>query len=205
MKFIKKTIATIATVVALALPMKAQSGTVEAITSLETGDSYLRPTISYQLPESVKGSSFHEFYEDGTHFGKTTLEKGITDDQGIKIQAKYGSHMPTKTGAGFYTKIPSPDDTFVKVSYIPLWLDLHGKKQDSQIFGYYVSVYLPLDMKLSSFGEIDIQQQKWTYGELGLEKKITDDLSISYQPSLTGDGDIIPKPEHRIDIKYKLK
>lgn len=180
--------------------------TVEVIKSTETGKTYIRPSLSYKLPGEIKGYSFEELYSDRTMFGKTSLTKSITDEQGLLMQAIYGTAPKTTIGAGLYSKIPSPNGTFVKVHYVPFWIDMDGKKVDKSIIGYFASINLPLDLKLSSFGELDVSKSpKWTYGEIGLEKKITDDMTISYQPALIGKGKVTPTLEHRIDLKIKLK
>lgn len=190
-----------------ATPTQAQSSaSLEAIKSMETGKTYFRPTITYTLPGDVQGMTFHEFYQDKTHFGKTSLTKKITDEQALMLQAVYGTAPDFKAGIGISTKIPTPQGTFAKAYFIPLWMKEGGIDKDRSIVGYFASADLPLGMKIHSFGEIDIsgKSPKWAYGEIGLEKQLTKDLSVSYQPALRGTGSVVPELEHRLDIKYRL-
>lgn len=188
-------------------PVNAQTNaSLEAITSLEQNNTYLRPTIIYNLGNEIKGMTFHEFYQDKTHFGKTTLSKNVTDEQALMLQAIYGTFPQTTAGIGVSSVIPSPKGTFAKIYFVPLWANSEGINQDRSIVGYYVSANLPLGMKFHSFGEINVAEKnpKWGYGEIGIEKNITEDLSISYQPALYGTGLVTPALEHRVDIKYRL-
>jgi len=213
MKFMKKTKLTLAGLIlatGLGLgSLRAQtSGSFEYIKSLDKADHYFRPTVTFTLPVDVKGMSFGEFYKDGTVYTKTTLSKPVTKNFGAMEQTITFSGAETKFGLGAYAILPMPKNMFAKTYIVPTWITDKGQKVNSTIAGYFVSAKLPLDITLSSFGEVDLSAEggpKWSYGEIGIEKKITDNLSVSYQPALKNQGKLLPAVEHRIELKYLLK
>ncbi|MCF7872010.1 hypothetical protein K9L97_03165 [Candidatus Woesearchaeota archaeon] len=192
-------------------PLKAQSTTeIEGIKSFEAGKSYVRPTVGFELPGEIKGSSFLEIYGEKGYYGKTTLSKQVEGPISIIGQGVYGSGFDTRYGIGASVGGKITDGIYAKAHIIPLYVDDQGKVQDHKgVAGYYIGADLPLDMKISSFGEIRLDGGKgpeWAYGELSLSKELSDKLSVMYQPALKmhKQGDLKPKIEHRIAMKYKL-
>lgn len=212
MKQAKTTLATIALAIGLSAGVaKAQvGGSVEGIKSFEPGQSYVRPTVTFQLPEDIKGSSFLELYGEKGYFGKTTLSKQVEGPVSALVQAVYGSSFDTRYGVGASIGGQIADGVYAKAHIIPFWVDDEAKLQKyKSVVGYYIGADLPLDMKLSSFGEIKLDGEKgpeWAYGEIELQKKITEAISVSYQPALKMErkGQVTPTLEHRVAIKVKL-
>ena len=211
-KKIKKGIVGISLALALGLSsVKAQpSGSVELIKSLDRDHSYIRPTLTYDLPKDISGHSFVEFYDDGSFFGKTTLTKPI---DGVPFSAAgqfvYGSDFDTQLGFGGSASTTLGEKGFVKIHYLPIQTSKEGQiKTDQRKLGYFVSLDLPRDVSISSFGELTFSDDgpAWGYGELSLEKKVSDRFSVKYQPALKskGEGKIIPKYEHRLGLELKL-
>ena len=194
------------------LPMKAKSqinGNVEGIKSFEAGKSYIRPNLFYDLPLGIKGYTFGEFYEDGdNHFIKTNLTKNIYGNFNARAQIINGTNLTDKIGIGPDVVIPTPEKIFAKMYFIPAFIDPKAKKIDNRsILGYFVSADLPLGFKSLSFGEINVAGKngvEWAYGEIGLEKEILKDISLSYNPALRNDGvgKAVPRLEHRATAKY---
>ncbi|MFH1311578.1 MAG: hypothetical protein ABIH65_04195 [Nanoarchaeota archaeon] len=193
-------------------PMKANAqinGNLEAIKSFEPGQSYFRPNIFYDLPLGIKGYTFGEFYQDGeNYFIKTNLTRNIHKNLNVKAQVICGSNLTDKIGVGLDAVIPMPEKTFARGYFIPAFIDTKAKKIDNRsIIGYFVSADLPLGFKALSFGEINVAGKngaEWTYGEIGLEKEILKNFSVSYNPALknNGNGKVIPRLEHRATAKY---
>ncbi|MEK6933040.1 MAG: hypothetical protein AABW56_04590 [Nanoarchaeota archaeon] len=196
----------------LLLSPKAKSqvdGSIEGIKSFEPKQSYMRPSTSYKLPLELEGFSFMEFYQDESYFGKTTLDKSIVGDLGVTGQAIHGSGFDDKYGIGLSQVISTSEKAFLKVHVYPLWIDSKGKSvKDGTTLGYFGSLKLPFDLELSSFGDWKIGPKglEWDYGEISLEKKLTDKLSASYIPALKSKdkGGAIPRLEQRIGLKYQF-
>ncbi|PJE81837.1 hypothetical protein COU58_00735 [Candidatus Pacearchaeota archaeon CG10_big_fil_rev_8_21_14_0_10_32_42] len=189
---------------------------IEVIKSFKENSSYFRPNIFYNLPAEIKGHTFGEFYQNGDDYLlKTNLDKKVMGDAGLKAQIVSGSKFDTKLGLGVSANISSPDSVnpnkiTAKVYALPLWMDSNGKGIENRaILGDYLSGKLPLGIKASTFGEINLSAKKgpeWGYGEVSLEKEISNKLAISYNPALKniGQGKLKSKLEHRINFKYKF-
>lgn len=185
------------------------SGDIEGIKSFESEQSYFRPNIFYDLPLGIKGYTFGEFYEDGnSHFIKTNLTRNIHGNLGAKAQVICGSNLTDKIGVGLDVVIPMPEKTFARMYFIPAFIDTKAKKIDNRsIVGYFVSADLPLGFKALSFGEINVGAEngaEWAYGEVGLEREVLKNLSLSYNPALknNGTGKAVPRLEQRVTAKY---
>ena len=197
------------------LPMKnanAQlSGSMEAIKSFKPKQSYVRPCLYYDLPAGIKGFTFVEFYQDGnSYFGRTKLTKEVTKGIGLRSDIIHGTGFPNNYGLGLNVNMPK--NKILKNLYLtPFLVDNKLKKIENKVLsGYFASIKLPFDMQLSSFGEWNLNGKngvEWTYGELNLEKKLGEKLSISYNPALKnrGAGKPIPRLEHRATLKYTFK
>lgn len=193
------------------LPLKANAqinANLEGINSFEEGKSYFRPNLFYNLPGDIKGFTFGEFYQNGNHFVKTNLTRNIDENFGVKAQIVAGSGFNNHAGIGLTANVPTPSKTFAQVYFIPAYIDMKAKRvDDKSILGYFVSVDLPLGFKASSFGDINLRGKngaEWSYGELGLEKEILKNLSLSYNPALKNKevGKVTPRLEQRVTAKY---
>ena len=197
------------------IPMKnanAQlSGSMEAIKSFKPKQSYVRPCLFYDLPANIKGFTFLEFYQDGdSFFGRTKLTKEVAKGIGLRGDIVHGTGFPNNYGLGLNVDLPGKN-VFTNFYLTPFLVDNKLKKIENKVLsGYFVSMKLPLDIQLSSFGEWNLNGKngvEWTYGELNLEKKLNKNLSVSYNPALKnrGTGKPIPRLEHRITAKYTFK
>lgn len=214
-KTLRNILAGISIGVASLLPMKSNAqinGNIEGIKSFEPEKSYVRTNLFYGLPLEIKGYTFGEFYSDGeSHFIKTSLDKAVYGNFGIKEQIIAGSGFNTRFGLGASATIPTSDKTSAKIYFVPAWIDTKGKKVDNRsIFGYFVSANLPFGFKASNFGEINIGAKngtEWGYGEFSLGRDILENLSLSYNPALknNGIGKAVPKLENRVTLKYTFK
>ncbi len=192
--------------------INAQDINAEVIKSLKPASSYGRLNADYQLPTGIKGYTFAEFYSDGnSYFSKTTFTKPVIGNVSAMGQMVNGTGFEDHAGLGVSVVIPTPDHTFAKAYIVPRYLSSAGSPIDNKcVAGYYAEANLPLDMKISSFGEVNLNGKngaEWMYGELNLEKKLTDKVSVSYNPALQnkGPGDITPAIEHRFTLKYEFK
>lgn len=194
------------------LPMKnanAQvTGSLEAIKSLTPKKSYLRPMLSYDLPLGVKGSSFLEFYQDGSsYFGKTILTKKINKGIGLRAGVNHGSGFTDNYNLGVSVAIPGKK-TFTNFYYSPLCVDNKLKKMKNKaLAGYFISTKLPFGLELNSFGQLNLNAEggaQWNYGEMNLEKKLNKNLAVSFNPALRNQGGPIPKLEPRFTVKYSF-
>jgi len=197
------------------LPMKnanAQlNGSIEAVKSFKPKQSYVRPQLFYDLPADIKGFTFMEFYQDGdSFFGRTRLTKEVAKGIGLRSDIIHGTGFPNNYGLGL--NVDMPKNKILKNLYLtPFLVDNKLKKVENKVLaGYFASIKLPFDMQLSSFGEWNLNGKngvQWTYGELNLEKKLSDKLSVSYNPALKnrGAGKPIPRLEHRVTAKYAFK
>jgi len=192
--------------------VSAQNLDAEAIKSLKPGSSYGRINASYKLPAEINGYTFGEFYSDGdSYFSKTALTKPVLGNVSVMGQIWNGTGMTDHAGIGVSAIIPTQEKTFAKAYIIPKYVASTGKAVDNKsVAGYYAEANLPLDMKISSFGEINLDGTKgpeWMYGELNLEKKLTDNISVSYNPALQkkSAGNLQPVIENRFTLKYIFK
>jgi len=176
-------------------------GNVKYIESERKELSYIQNNNFYNLPLGIKGYTFFELYKDKGYYGKTSLERAITDNVNIKGQVIHTNNPVSKEGIGISAKLPTKKFNF-KASYLPFWVDKSGKHIDREIAGYSFGTNLPLGAKLEAFGEWDISKSaQWCYGEIELSKNFGD-LRLSYNPALRAreKGGAIPKLEHRISV-----
>jgi len=186
---------------------------LERINSFKQDCSYFRPNLSYNLPLEVKGFTFGEFYEKDKkdYLVKTSLDKEVYEDLGVKSQIVAGSNFDTKLGLGMSLNLPTPEKTSAKVYFLPVWKDKTGKNiENRSMLGYSASAQLPLEFKASTFGEINLNGKdgfEYAYGEIKLEKELLKGFFISYNPALknTGVGKLNPKLEQRITAKYEFQ
>ncbi len=186
---------------------KAQvDANVEAIKSFKPEKSYIRSNMFYKLPLDIKGYTFMEFYPDESNFGKTTISKDVVDKVGIMSQAVHGTGFDDMYGLGIKTELPMPEKGFAEVYIAPVWIDSKGKHVENRnVAGYFATISLPLDLQLSSFGEVNLagpSRVEWNYGEISIEKPIDKHLSIAYNPALQPEGGLVPSLEHRVTAKY---
>ncbi len=172
--------------------------------------SYEEANAFYKLPAGVKGYTFLDLYnQDGTVFGKTTLTKDIANSSlAGKVQVVHANELLTDGGFGLEAKLPTPKGVVAKVNCTPVWMNGDGVEKDTVKVGYFVAVNLPKAMTLSSFGEVNVANDKgitWGYGEVELAKQIGN-LTVGYNASLNskGDGKLTPEVRSGIAVRYKF-
>jgi hypothetical protein len=182
---------------------------IKGLTSEQDHNSYIRPNTFYVLPADIAGYNWTEFYTDGTFFGKNTLSKPIIGPISILNQFKYGTGFSPKTGFGLSFSASPTKNSFVKTYFIPKMINLKGEFQDNlSITGFYGEIKYGKHAKISGFAEINLSAEKpnWCYGEINIEGIINDNVSISYNPSLTNAGETLkPSINHRVTLKYTFK
>ena len=178
---------------------------IEARESLEHPESFVRTNIFHDVKD-LKGYTFIDLYGPHGYFGKTTLSKQIKGPLSSIVQAVYGSDFETKYGAGLSLESTLGESAFGKVHIIPAWTTkAEFRDVMKPTVGYFVTVDLPKGFTLSSFGEATIgKKSEWKYGEITLEKKLSDKVSVRYHPALRSQGKLKPRYEHGIGIKVKL-
>ena len=182
---------------------------VDVVRSENQPVSFIRPNVFYALPLGIKGYTFGEFYNEGNnYFSKTILEGKLDDNSaaGLVGHVVTGSGFNTQAGLGLNAVVPSPEGSFVKLSFLPIFADSKGRMVNNKaVGGYFGSVNLPLGINLSSFGEINLDAKggpKWGYGEISLSKNITDKLAVAYNPLLKNQGKLNPRVEHAVRASY---
>lgn len=182
----------------------ALDGNIKYVHTKDVANSYVEASAFYKLPGKISGFTFVDFLNGKGYFAKTSLEKNVASVVNAKAQLVHANEPTTQAGVGVSAVIPHmPKNTFAKVSVMPLWFDAYGRVKDKVIVGYFGSVDLPMGFELSSFGEWNIGAEggpKWAYGEIELGKNIGP-VNVSYNPALVGDGDAIPRLEHRVSAK----
>jgi len=195
------------------LPTKAKAeldGNIRGILSSKSRGSYIEINAFYKLGKDISGFTFLDYASNGdTYYGRTSLDKPIRGNVGIKCQIVHGSGFPNQAGIGMTCVIPKlPKNVFANVSFIPLWIDKEGFKQNLMRLGYFGEAKLKKNCYISGFGEWNVAAEggiKWEYGEVSLGKKINPKLQIEYNPALMPDGDAMPSLEHRVAVQYNLK
>ncbi len=173
------------------------SGTLTYFVSKESENpwpnSYAKVNHFTSLPYSANLLGFLELYRGGEgYYGKTVVEKDLTDRTGLSVQAIHINEPITQIGVGPNVTLPTPKGTFVKLTYLPVFSDSRGEIVDNQqILGYYASANLPLGTRLWGFGEINLagkEGAEWSYGETELTRNIGNRLSVGANLQLTGKG-----------------
>jgi hypothetical protein len=209
---IKKIAASTILATSLLMPIKAiaqSKSSIDAIFHQDQKASYLRLNTSYDAPGKIKGYTAMEMYLDGKgYFGKTTLTKSLSDSISAKAVITHANEPLTQVGIGATMKVPTPKKTSLSFTLLPLWTDKKGDYVDHKVIaGYAIGADLGKGWSVSSFGETNVAAKggpQWAYGEMSVAKKITDKLSVSYNPALRYSGTIVPKLEHRISTTLKL-
>lgn len=178
-------------------------GSVEGIVSAETGNSYVRPSVAYQLPYDFKGFSFAELYKEG-YLGSSVISRKLNDNVDLMFKHYFSDKFDSKIAAGLSV---NKDIYGVNANAyaLPFVADKNSQLE-SMALGYRVSKELPWGMNVSGFGEASLSRKglTWGYGELSLDKKLTDNLTISYVPALynSGAAKLTPNYEHRVSAKW---
>lgn len=97
-----------------------------------------------------------------------------------------------------------------EVKVVPLNYTVQNGYNDAIIAGASLGYCIPINegkykIDVSAFGEIDVNNGKFIYGEgrAGLSKKDSK-LSVSAGADFVGDGDLIPKVHPAVSLNYKL-
>lgn len=154
----------LATVVALSgQTAKAQSN-VEYIQNAKQETSRIRPNLFYNLPGDVKAYTFIEFYNDGdNYFAKTTLNKSLGHGISARTEIKNSSFFKDYAKLGMTYSLPI-DGVSSSLKFLPFNVNTSGEFSSPMTVGYSVSKKWG-PVSLSSFGEYDIANKTWGYGE----------------------------------------
>lgn len=175
-----------------------------------TPTSYPEVNYSMKLPFSIKASGYMDFYNKEGYFGKTIIEKGITDKINVRAHAYQINEPFSQGGLGLSYVIPTPKKIFAKISYLPVWMDSKGESiRDKQIVGIFASVDLPQNFSLWGFGEINpvaSNGPQWSYGEIELAKNFGKRFSVgaNFQLNCKGKGILEPEVIPRVAIRAKF-
>lgn len=208
MKTWKKILITLMAVGAIATTTKKANAGVDAnleyITSQNSDNNIVEVNSFYGLPGKINGFTFVDYNNKGDgYFGKTTLTRSINGTLSLRGQAIHATGFPNQYGIG--EEVTNPKKPFgisSSIYFMPYWTDSNGKKVEKSVIGGCIDKNLPLGIKLKVFGEVDIADKaKWLYGETMLSKKIKG-ITVMYNPSFNGNGDMTPTVEHRISIGY---
>jgi len=206
----KRTLKSLVTAGAIGLAslmsMKAEAqvhGSVEYIQSEKSENSYSRLNLFYGLPEDVRGFSFIELYDNGDgYFGRTSLDRKITDDFGVRMHVLYVNEPISKAGFGLNWTPSLSENASARVSLLPLWIGNEGGViGDRMELQYAGRVDLPLGFNLSGFGILDLlagkKSPQWTYGEFELTQNLGP-FKIGYNPVLLNKRGVTPDMLHRL-------
>ncbi len=198
-------------VAALALsPSKTNAdvgGNIKYVQTSEESNSlgsYPEANVFYNLPKGISGYTFVDLYNhDGGYFGRTSLTKDFkgTDDLAIKVEGNHINAPLSDVGIGARLDIPNlPESVYADISLMPFYFDNNGNFIERKgLLQYFASTKLPLDLKLSSFGEWNLRTSNWEYGEMELARDLGP-FSLGYNGVLLNDGDWIPTLEHRASV-----
>lgn len=170
-------------------------------------NSYAEINHNTKLPHGMSVGGFIDFYRDGQgYFGKTVVEKGLTEKLNLRAHIMHGNAPLTQEGLGLSYVLPTPKGTFAKVSYLPYFADTKGEQVDNkQIAAYYASVGLPFNSKLFSFGEINVDGKngpEWAYGEVEVAKKFGRfSVGLNLQLNNDGAGKLTPEVITRFAVR----
>ena len=188
------------------LPGKAEAqvtGNAQYIRSERSDGSQIKLNGFYGLPQDVRGFTFVELQEGG-YFGKTYLDREISNGIGPRLMAVHGNEPLSETALGINAVVPyTPENVFATINVLPLWLGNEGEALGDKAFvGYFFNADLPWGLNLSGFGDWDVLAEggaQWDYGEFNLKRKIGP-LDIGYNPVLYNNDGAIPRLEHRVNL-----
>lgn len=176
----------------------------------KSGNETTYPEINHSttLPYGMKVSGFLDFYgHDKGYFGKTTLDKSLTEKLGLRVQAIHVNAPLSQAAFGATYSLPAPKNTFAKVGYLPLFLDSKGNQvDDKQTVAVVVGARVPRNYSFVAFGEVNVAGTKgpqWVYGEIEFAKKINDRVSVGLNLQLNnkGAGQIAPEVVPRLAVR----
>lgn len=182
------------------------AGDLRYIQSEDKGASYPQVYAFYNPTQNVKGFTFMEFYA-GRYFGKTTLDKGVGKNIGVKAEVTHANEPLTRMGVGPSYVFPQiHKDFFAKVDILPVFVNKNGKQIKNRVApGYFASLQLPKGIEASSFGQWINNGKKtnWSYGEFELKKNFGKN-HIGYNAALLGKGEFLPRVQHRVGVGRKF-
>jgi len=180
---------------------------LELIKSKQDEKSFVRPTITKPISEKMSITGFLELYGDGeSYYGKTTASYKLNSFLSGIAQVNYGNGFNNRYGLGLAVT-GQFDKLRLKAYTIPQFWEIDGKRVPRSIVGYSFGLELPYDFKLSGFGDINLNGKKgaeWSYGEIGLEKMLSKEISIGYNAGLYRKevGKLLPQIDHKISAKW---
>ncbi len=185
-------------------------GNIGYIQSEKGTNSYTEANVLYSLPLEIKGYTFLDFYNNkGGFYGKTSLTKEFVKNISARFQTVHANETFSETGLGLEAKFPKMADNFsLKLNCMPLWFNSEGQEDNNVKLGYCLSLNLPKDTYLSSFGEWNLANKKgptWTYGEVELGKKLGN-INLAYNAALKfrEAGESVPDLEHRVALRINF-
>ncbi|MEI7718471.1 MAG: hypothetical protein WCI72_01270 [archaeon] len=172
--------------------------------SANSGAQTTYPELNHSLtlPYNTRVSGFFDFYQgDNGYFGKTVVEKGLTDRLNARVNIEHINEPFSRAGFGLSYSLPTPKGTFAKISYLPMYINKEGEKVDNrQVVGFAAGAELPADFSVLAFAEVNVAARKgvqWGYGEVELAKKFGEDkrFSVGLNLQLNNQGAGNPVPE----------
>jgi hypothetical protein len=173
--------------------------------------SYPEINHATTLPYQTRVSGFLDFYgDDKGYFGKTVIEKGLTENLNFRSHVEHINNPLSRVGAGLSYALPGmPKKTFAKLSYLPYFVDNKGEQVDNrQIVAFVAGANLPYNLSLLTFGEINVDGangSQWCYGELELAKSFGRfSIGANLQLNGKGTGKMTPEIIPRIALRAKF-
>lgn len=183
---------------------------LEGVLSGENEKTFVRPTIIKSLTKQLQINDYIEFYGDGnTYYGKATASYNVWHNFSAVMQMLYGTGFDNRYAAGLSVKYQLGNLRF-KLHALPNFWEIDGRDVHRSIIGGSSSLDIPHKFKFGAFGEVNLDGKdgsEWSYGELSLERKIRQDISVGYNAGLyrRNVGNTIPEINHRLMIKWDFK
>lgn len=181
------------------------SGNIKYIQTTQESNSlgsYPEANVFYGLPRGISGYTFLDLYNhDGGYFGRTSWTKDFrdTDELALKLEGNHINTPLSDIGFGARVNIPKlPESIYGNVSLMPFYFNKKGVVTKS-LFQYYATTNLPYNLNLSSFGEWNLRNGQWEYGEVELAKDLGF-FRAGYNCVLLNNSDAIPTLEHRASV-----
>lgn len=183
---------------------------IEYLQTDEASTSRIRPNLYYDLPLGIEGFTFIEFYTDKSseYYGETYLTKNVIGMFGVRADIFHTSLFEDVIGFGIYADIVSNDNLFFQLKYIPAYFEFRGIERWKRfgVLGYCLAwdfTANPLGRwQLNSFADFNIHAQELSYGEIYLDKYVTDDFLIGLGADLRTIGEAAPEAKLGIDLKF---
>lgn len=187
-------------------PIQASAGNAKYYSPVnDSMPSFAKLTSPYSLPGDVKGGTWLELHQ-GRYYAESNFKRRIVQGLNLKAQTNHPDDLVGRIGLGTSTEIPVSKGS-AEITVFPVFLNGNGKRINRSEINYFASVDLPYNVTASSFGEWTLQKGlEWIYGELELERSVTDNLSMGWNiPLRNPKGGKLPSGfGHRVTVKAKF-